>query len=225
MASALLSSAPLHAASFFQVQTATSSTRTSPVRQLPPSNRFLITQLPQRALRTLSRPSVRQGVVCMATREEEKREGPHRFLRFAAGAGAATAAIGAAAWAVRKHGEESSHHVIDEAIAAGAPPSAAAGGLGEGGSRGYTVQHGDTLTKIADRLGAPISVIMEANRLKDDRVYAGQQLWVPKTYTIRPGDTLSKIAREFSTSIDVLSKMNGIKDPDFIFADDVLLLP
>jgi len=160
----------------------------------------------------------------MATHEEEK-QGPLRFLRFAAGAGAATAAIGAAAWAVRKHGEEGSHQTIEEAIAAGAPPQAAAGGIGEGGSRGYTVQKGDTLTKIADRLGAPVHVIMEANRLRDDTVYAGQQLWVPKTYTIRPGDTLSKIARKFETSIDVLSKLNGIRDADKIFADDVLLLP
>lgn len=48
-------------------------------------------------------------------------------------------------------------------VPSGAPPSAAAGGLGEGGSRGYTVQHGDTLTNIADRLGAPISVIMEVS--------------------------------------------------------------
>jgi hypothetical protein len=46
-------------------------------------------------------------------------------------------------------------------IISGAPPQAAAGGIGEGGSRGYTVQKGDTLTKIADRLGAPVHVIME----------------------------------------------------------------
>jgi hypothetical protein len=87
-----------------------------------------------------------------------------RFLRFAAGAGAATAAIGAAAWAVRKHGEEGSHQTIEEAIAAGETLSSLASGCNQHQQAfnallkpiGKKVQRGSEEAIVADEPRPPL---------------------------------------------------------------------
>jgi len=44
----------------------------------------------------------------------------------------------------------------------------------------YTVKAGDTLEKIASRFHTTIGAIKKTNRLKNDRIYVGQKLRLPK---------------------------------------------
>lgn len=64
-----------------------------------------------------------------------------------------------------------------------APEGSAAASAGGGSSTTYTVQSGDTLSKIGQRYGVGWQKIFEANRsiLEDpDKIYPGQELQIPQ---------------------------------------------
>lgn len=61
-------------------------------------------------------------------------------------------------------------------VASGATPSVAAPSLAE---TTYTVQSGDTLTKIARRFGVTVRALRAANNLTTDRIKVGQKLKIP----------------------------------------------
>lgn len=70
--------------------------------------------------------------------------------------------------------------VLDISVAGGGGGSSAAGG---GGAEEYTVQRGDTLSKIGARHGVSWQKIFEANRdqLSDpNKIYPGQRLRIPR---------------------------------------------
>ncbi|MFL2146578.1 LysM peptidoglycan-binding domain-containing protein [Desemzia sp. FAM 24101] len=100
----------------------------------------------------------------------------------------------------------------------------------------YTIQPGDTLTKIAKRYNTTVANLKSLNNLKSDTIYVGQQLTVngsaqeeskPSTgnntsspgntesnasnYTIQSGDTLSGIARKYNTTVANLKSLNSLK--------------
>lgn len=109
----------------------------------------------------------------------------------------------------------------------------------------YTVQPGDTLSKIAGRLygnAGKYPVIFEANRevIKDPNlIYPGQILRIVKqptgqipseTYTVKPGDTLSKIAKQFygdarKYSIIFEANRDILDDPNVIKPGQKLQIP
>ncbi len=109
--------------------------------------------------------------------------------------------------------------------------SVAAGGV-------YTVQRGDTLTRIAVHHGVSVWALMRANSLSSSTIYVGQRLVIPgasgaapvptsgtgSTYVVRPGDTLSEIARQYGTTASALASLNGITNPSAIFPGQVLRL-
>jgi murein DD-endopeptidase MepM/ murein hydrolase activator NlpD len=98
----------------------------------------------------------------------------------------------------------------------------------------YTVQKGDSLAKIADKLGTDVQSLAKANDLKSPyRINPGDVLKNPKapepaqatrssggssrgasssgkTYTVQSGDTLFAIALKFGTTVDALRDLNGI---------------
>jgi murein DD-endopeptidase MepM/ murein hydrolase activator NlpD len=97
----------------------------------------------------------------------------------------------------------------------------------------YTVQRGDTLARIADKLGTDVQALAKANGLKSPyRINPGDVLKNPKapaasasrnsrrqsgepatggrTYTVQAGDTLFGIALKFGTTVDTLREANGI---------------
>lgn len=44
----------------------------------------------------------------------------------------------------------------------------------------YTIQHGDTLSKIAARYGTTVAVLVELNNIENkNRIYAGHKLLIP----------------------------------------------
>jgi len=86
----------------------------------------------------------------------------------------------------------------------------------------YTVQPGDTLTRIAARYGVRVRDLVEANGLEDpDVLRPGQVLRIPgradgeevrreEVYEVQPGDTLWRLARRYGTTPQQLAALNGI---------------
>jgi LysM repeat protein len=126
-------------------------------------------------------------------------------------------------------------------------PTAIAAQTNIGGS--YTVQRGDTLTRIALRHGVTVGALMQVNGLANpNTIFAGQRLVIPgsglslpgpgseasasgssapgtgATYVVQRGDTLSKIAQRFGTTVMALARLNGIANPSAIYAGQVLRL-
>jgi len=108
----------------------------------------------------------------------------------------------------------------------------------------YTIQSGDTLTKIANRFGTSVSALKSANGLTSDLIVTGSTLSIPGqsgsngsnsngssesadfngSYTIQSGDTLTKIANRFNTSVSALKSANGLTS-DLIVTGSTLSIP
>jgi LysM repeat protein len=101
-----------------------------------------------------------------------------------------------------------------------------------------TVQPGETLSEIADRLGISTSRLMELNSIrKADHVEAGQTLRVPGAgpakggqggsiasgrITVQEGDTLSEIADRQGMTLGQLMALNGLSKADHVEVGQVL---
>lgn len=110
----------------------------------------------------------------------------------------------------------------------------------------YTVQPGDTLSKIAAVYGTTVQAIAEANGISNPNLIAvGQQLIIPvpggsggaplvlapasapggpTIYTVQPGDTLSAIAARHGSSVSELASINGLSNPNYLYVGQVLRL-
>jgi len=108
----------------------------------------------------------------------------------------------------------------------------------------YTIQSGDTLTKVANRFGTSVSALKSANGLTSDLIVTGSTLSIPGqsgangsnsngssesadfsgSYTIQSGDTLTKIANRFGTSVSALKSANGLTS-DLIVTGSTLSIP
>ncbi len=101
----------------------------------------------------------------------------------------------------------------------------------------YTVQKGDTLSKIALMFGMKSKKVMQLNEMKQkDRLKIGQKLKVPfsqeminaissATYTVKEGDTLIDIAKKFNLNPKELVLYNQVKSTIQISPGSVLKLP
>lgn len=111
------------------------------------------------------------------------------------------------------------------------PPAEEASGGDEGGSRagatgrvetvvgkasGYKVRKGDTLDKIADKLGTSVAELKRDNHIKGNAIRPGQRLKggkgaTSRVYVAASGDTLQGIAARFGVSVQALKAANGMK--------------
>ena len=103
----------------------------------------------------------------------------------------------------------------------------------------YTVVSGDSLSRIAGRLGVSLTDLIAVNGIADPSlIFPGQVLIVPippaapaqpppvaSTYTVVSGDSLSRIAGRLGVSLTDLIAVNGIADPSLIFPGQVLVIP
>ena len=98
----------------------------------------------------------------------------------------------------------------------------------------YTVQEGDTLELIANKLNTTLQTLYEIN--KDistlENITVGSKIIVPipkpsifDYYTIKKGDNLYKIAQEHQTTAEKLANINGLDVNDYIYENQVLLVP
>lgn len=94
----------------------------------------------------------------------------------------------------------------------------------------YIVQKGDTMNKIASRLGITLSTLVNLNpQVKNiNLISVGQKLNLPdgiSYYIVGSGDTLNKIAARFSTSWQELLKLNpDIKNANLIYVGQKIKL-
>lgn len=96
----------------------------------------------------------------------------------------------------------------------------------------YTIQWGDTLSKIATKYGVTVSQLMSANpSIKSaSTIYAGQKITIPSTkmvtYTVQSGDTMYGIAKRFEISYSELLKANpSITNPSMIYVGQKITIP
>ncbi|PGV47819.1 C40 family peptidase [Bacillus sp. AFS037270] len=88
------------------------------------------------------------------------------------------------------------------------------------------VKSGDTLSKYSKQYNIAVSEIKTANKLSSDRIYIGQNLYIPEkgkvvaktstspssvVYTVKSGDSLSLIAKRYGTTVTQLKSWNGLK--------------
>lgn len=91
----------------------------------------------------------------------------------------------------------------------------------EGMGEYYTVQKGDSLWSIANKLGVSVDELKRVNNLTSNTLQIGQVLKVPNTtptpppsgsttYTVQKGDSLWLIAEKFNTTVDELKRLNNL---------------
>ncbi len=98
----------------------------------------------------------------------------------------------------------------------------------------YTVQPGDSLYLIGQRMGVSVSALMEANGLQTTQIYPGQTLRVPTTvpeagsdaatHTVQAGESLYLIAGNYGTTVTQLQKANDLSS-SLIYPGQKLNIP
>jgi murein DD-endopeptidase MepM/ murein hydrolase activator NlpD len=83
-----------------------------------------------------------------------------------------------------------------------------------GKAAGYKVRKGDTLDKIADKLGTSVAELRRDNHIKGNAIHPGQRLkggkgTTSRVYVAASGDTLSGISTRFGVSVQALKAANG----------------
>ena len=81
------------------------------------------------------------------------------------------------------------------------------------GGESYTVKKGDTLGKVADKLGLDVAELKRANKLRGNAIKPGQVLKAPgtqsKIYVAARGDTVAGVAKRFGVTEAKLRSENG----------------
>jgi len=100
----------------------------------------------------------------------------------------------------------------------------------------YTVQPGDTLSKIARLFQVTVQSIVELNNISNPNIiFPGTKLLLPENaidpfkpelieYVILPGDTLYSIARRFGTTVSELVRINNV-NPYLLQIGQVIRIP
>lgn len=128
-----------------------------------------------------------------------------------------------------------------------ANPAPAAPTAAISGANRYTIQKGDTISRIAARFGVTTQAILNANGLGwSSIIYGGQTITIPgggspalaiqtvssvtpatasTSYTIRSGDTISSIARSTGVAVSAILSANGLTASSIIYAGRTLVIP
>ena len=100
-------------------------------------------------------------------------------------------------------------------------------------SNTYTVQRGDTLYSIANRLGTTVDELRRINNIEGSTLSIGQILRIPMEtitnneediYIVKRGDTLYQIALDNNTTVDELKTLNNLTN-NTLMIGQLLKLP
>jgi LysM repeat protein len=93
----------------------------------------------------------------------------------------------------------------------------------------YTVERGDTLSRIAQENGISLRELVDANDLSNPNlIYPGQVLVIPgkdKVHVVERGETLSRIAGIYGASARTLADANKLSNPNLILIGQEILVP
>ncbi len=96
----------------------------------------------------------------------------------------------------------------------------------------YQVANKDTLDSIAKEVGISKEELKKLNGiLMDMELRPGSFLIVPKydssyeKYVVKKGDNMYEIAKKYGMDYHSLLKLNGLDDGDFIYPEEVILIP
>ncbi|MDG5814520.1 LysM peptidoglycan-binding domain-containing protein [Chitinispirillales bacterium ANBcel5] len=118
----------------------------------------------------------------------------------------------------------------------------------------YRIRRGDNLIAIARNFGVTVEAIRSVNRLRTNRIIAGNHLYIPLpavgketaqrastpqqrspsggqtegaqriTYRTRPGDTLWRIAQQFGVSVQDICDWNNLDNPEQLGLEQRLII-
>ncbi len=97
----------------------------------------------------------------------------------------------------------------------------------------YTIKDGDTIDTIAQEFSTTPDVIFNLNTFNPlARLEVGKNIIVPakklknlRYYKVKDGDNLYAIAKKYNTTPEVISKLNGLDEGEYIYKDQILLIP
>lgn len=94
----------------------------------------------------------------------------------------------------------------------------------------YLIKKGETLEDIADRFNTTINSILNLNDI--DTIRDGDEIIIPSNasdyfeyYPIKKGDTLYAISKKYNINPDLLANLNGLSKNEYIYPNQVLLIP
>ena len=99
----------------------------------------------------------------------------------------------------------------------------------------YRVKRGDTLSKIALRLGVSVRDLKRYNKFRSvNRIYVGQRIFYPCSfvkptslceYRVKKGETLFSISRNFSIPLKELLRLNRKGNPNRLKVGERIYIP
>lgn len=97
-------------------------------------------------------------------------------------------------------------------------------------TRTYTVQEGDSLWAIANKVNLDINTLFGCNDLKNpDLLKPGSKLRIPNQdgifYKVNKGDTLSSIAKKYGIYIEAIAAANSIETDAVLIVGSEIFLP
>lgn len=95
----------------------------------------------------------------------------------------------------------------------------------------YTVNNNETITSIATKLNINPNLLSSINN-NVVNLTPGMTLLIPKKnneyfdyYKVSKGDTIFNIARKYDVNINMLSMLNGLDNEDYIYPNQVIMIP
>ncbi|MGC8764470.1 MAG: peptidoglycan DD-metalloendopeptidase family protein [Brevinematia bacterium] len=93
----------------------------------------------------------------------------------------------------------------------------------------YEVQKGDSIYKLAEKLGVSMDTLISLNKMVDaHNISEGKELLIPSIegiiYTVKKDDTIEKIAANYKISVDDIKDANELEEEE-LYEGRILFLP
>lgn len=96
----------------------------------------------------------------------------------------------------------------------------------------YIVKEGEQLKDIANKFGVQVEDLLKINNYNLSNLRPGDRINVPTRanenfdyYVVKKGDTLYQIANANNVDLNTLAQINGIKTYDYLYPNQLLMIP